>query len=55
MLQEAETLPGYVNFKPLTGQPMEAIFTAADEQTIAILKQMLEKNPIKRCTAREVY
>lgn len=43
-----KSLPDYVQFKPLPGQPFKDIFTAAGEDLLELLEAFMILNPAKR-------
>lgn len=54
ILQNAETLPDYVRFKPCAGIPLKQIFIAAEDELLELLARCFRYNPVERCTCSEV-
>ena len=50
----SKLLPDYVEFKPCVSKPLRIIFSAASADTLFVLENMLQLNPNKRCTCKEV-
>jgi hypothetical protein len=51
---DVNTLPDYVDFKPQYPKPLKIFFSAASADVLNVLDSMLQLNPNKRCTCREV-
>lgn len=52
--QGVTTLPSYILFKTFPAVPMCHVFTAANDDLLALIEKTLQLNPLKRCTASEV-
>ncbi|KAK7115796.1 cyclin-dependent kinase 7-like [Littorina saxatilis] len=48
-----KALPDYIQFRSYPKQPLKEIFTAAGDDLLEVLDQMMALNPLKRCTATE--
>lgn len=46
----AKELPGYFEFKKSNGPPLESLFTAASDDALDLMRQLLTYNPAKRIT-----
>ena len=53
-IKNSKLLPDYVEFKPCYPKPLKMIFSAATPDVIFVLDHMLQLNPLKRTTCREV-
>lgn len=51
--QGVTTLPSYILFKTFPAVPMCHVFTAANDDLLALIEKTLQLNPLKRCTASE--
>ena len=51
---DIKTLPDYVEFKPQYPKPLKIMFSAATNDVLNVLDSMLQLNPNKRCTCKEV-
>lgn len=47
------TLPGFCEFKPAQGTPLELLFTAAGEDALDLMRRLLVFNPEKRISCEE--
>lgn len=53
-LQGVTQLPDYISFKSYPPVPFVHVFTAATDDTLRLMSQMLALNPLMRCTATQV-
>lgn len=53
--KNVKLLPAHVDFKPMNPKSLKMIFSAATSDVLNVLENMLQLNPIKRCTCREVF
>ena len=48
-----EALPDYIQFKSFPGTPFRHIFTAASDDLLELLENLLSLYPLKRCTCEK--
>jgi len=53
--QGVSELPDFIQFKPHAAVPLDSVFSAVGSDALEMLGRTLALNPLRRCTATEVY
>jgi hypothetical protein len=52
-LQNVKELPDFIQFKTFPGTPLRHIFTAAGDDLLDLIAQLLSVSPLNRCNCHE--
>jgi hypothetical protein len=52
-LQNVKELPDFIQFKTFPGTPLRHIFTAAGDDLLGLIAQLLSVSPLDRCNCHE--